>query len=120
MGSALWGNGIRYRKHYNVSGKPDFVIPRLKIAIFCDSNFWHGKNWGEERKSEFKKNKEFWIKKIERNIERDKEVNEELTNQGWQVIRLWEDEILNNIEGCINKVIEEINLRKLLFFGNET
>ena len=74
LGKALWAAGIRYRKHYPIEGKPDFALPGLKIAIFCDSSFWHGRNWGPERKAEFRVNSDFWIKKIERNIQRDKEV----------------------------------------------
>src|SRR6056297_76653 len=70
---ALWREGLRYRKHYSkIPGKPDIVFIGKKVAVFCDSEFWHGKNW-EERKNDFKSNKEFWINKIERNIQRDKE-----------------------------------------------
>ena len=97
LGSALWAAGVRYRKHYPVIGKPDFALPGYKIAIFCDSHFWHGYKW-EERKHDHKINKNFWYKKIERNIERDKEVNYMLTAMGWKVIRFWEHEINEDVE----------------------
>ena len=72
----LWSRGLRYRKNVTgIIGKPDIVFIGKKIAVFCDSEFWHGHNW-EERKKDFKSNKDFWIPKIERNMERDKEVNE--------------------------------------------
>lgn len=68
------------------SGKPDFTFKKYKVAVFCDSEFWHGKNW-ETKKHEHKTNIDFWHKKIERNIERDVEVNRQLTNDGWTVLR---------------------------------
>ena len=97
LGKALWRKGFRYRKNdTSVFGKPDFTFKKYKIAVFCDSEFWHGKNW-EERKYDHKTNIEFWHKKIERNIERDKEVNEELNNQGWIIIRFWGQDIKKNL-----------------------
>lgn len=113
LGSALWTAGVRYRKHYPIIGKPDFALPGYKIAIFCDSNFWHGKNWGEARKSEFRKNRKFWISKIERNRERDREVNQALEKEGWKVIRFWEDEIKKKADWCVNKVLKEMKFQKL-------
>lgn len=84
--SALWNKGYRYRKNYaKLEGKPDIVLPKYKIAIFCDSEFWHGYNW-QIRKNDIKSNKDFWIKKIEGNIQRDKNVNEILNAQGWKVL----------------------------------
>ena len=75
---ALWHKGYRYRKNCkNIIGKPDIVFRKYKIAVFCDSEFWHGYNW-EVRKHDFKSHQEFWIPKIERNMARDKEVNERL------------------------------------------
>lgn len=110
LGSVLWAAGVRYRKHYPIAGKPDFALPGYKIAIFCDSNFWHGKNWGEERKAEFRKNREFWISKIERNMERDREVNQALKEEGWTVVRFWEDEIKKKTEWCVNKVLKKMKM----------
>ena len=113
LGKALWGMGLRYRKNYiKVTGKPDFVFLSCKIAVFCDSEFWHGKNW-ETKKYEIKSNKDFWYKKIERNIERDIEVNKELAGNDWIVIRFWGNEIKNDPGKCAKKVEKAINLRKL-------
>ncbi len=88
---ALWKENIRYRKNYpELPGKPDIVITKYKIAIFCDSEFFHGKDWEILRPTlERGNNPDFWIKKISRNIERDDEVNKQLLFMGWYVIRFW-------------------------------
>ena len=84
----LWSRGFRYRKNVTgITGKPDIVFKSKKVAVFCDSEFWHGYDW-ENRKGDFKSNKDFWIPKIERNIERDKEVNKALEDEAWKVLRL--------------------------------
>ena len=89
----LWRRGLRYRKNVtDIFGKPDLVFKSKKVAVFCDSEFWHGYNW-EERKKDFKSHQEFWIPKIERNIQRDIEVTKELQKQGWKVLRFWGNEI---------------------------
>ncbi|NPA66981.1 MAG: very short patch repair endonuclease [Chlorobi bacterium] len=112
LGKALWERGYRYRKNVkNIFGKPDFVFGKYKIAIFCDSEFWHGKDW-QTKKHEIKSNKDFWIKKIERNIERDKEVNEKLKNDGWTVLRFWGRDIIKNTDECIRKIEKEIQKKK--------
>jgi len=92
---ALWNKGIRYRKNVStLPGKPDIVITKYKIAIFCDGEFFHGKDWEVLRpKLENSNNSEFWIKKISRNIERDDEVNKELLFLGYTVIRFWGNDI---------------------------
>lgn len=108
LGKALWKEGLRYRKNDNtVFGKPDFTFKKIKIAIFVDGEFWHGKDW-EKRQLDHKSNQDFWIKKIERNIERDKEVNEKLTGEGWTVLRFWGKEISKNLENCVEKIKEAI------------
>lgn len=108
----LWEKGYRYRKNYNkLPGKPDIVFVRLKIAVFCDSEFWHGKNW-EEKKKRISTNREYWIKKIEGNIERDKRVNQKLIEDGWLVLRFWEEEIKRNLDACVQKIEEAIQQRK--------
>ena len=102
----LWSRGIRSRKNLTkIFGKPDIVFIGKKIAIFCDSEFWHGYNW-EERKNDFKSHQEFWIPKIERNIERDKEVNMQLESEGWIVLRFWGNEIKKNTAQCAD-IIEK-------------
>lgn len=108
----LWQRGIRYRKNVRkIFGNPDIVFIGLKIAVFCDSEFWHGYNW-EERKKDFKSNRDFWIPKIERNIERDKEVNEKLKSEGWKVIRFWGKEIKKETNRCADVIESAIEERK--------
>jgi DNA mismatch endonuclease Vsr len=98
LAKALFARGYRYRKNdKSVYGKPDLTFKKIKIAIFVDSEFWHGKDW-DIRKHDHKSNKDFWITKIERNIERDKEVNLHLLKDGWKVLRFWNKK-LN--ESCI-------------------
>ena len=112
LGKALWQKGYRYRKNdKTVFGKPDFTFKKLKIAIFCDSEFWHGKDW-KTKKSEHKSNIDFWHKKIERNIERDKEVNQKLLIEGWQVLRFWGKEIEKNTDICVNIIEKAINKKR--------
>ncbi len=112
LGKALWKKGIRYRKNVkNIFGKPDIAIKKYKVAVFCDSEFWHGKDWSQ-KKSEIKSNKKFWYNKIERSIERDKEVNIKLNEEGWIVIRFWEKEILKESEKCVQIVIDAVKTRK--------
>lgn len=112
LGKALWAKGLRYRKNdKTVFGKPDFTFKKYKIAIFCDSEFWHGKDWGT-KKNEHKSNVKFWHQKIERNIQRDKEVNEELLRTGWKVIRFWGEEIQKELVNCTVKIETIINEAK--------
>lgn len=102
----LWNRGLRYQKNVTkILGKPDLVFKGKKVAVFCDSEFWHGYNW-EERKKDFKSNQEFWIPKIERNMQRDIEVTEELQKQGWKVLRFWGNEIKKNVSSCAD-IIEK-------------
>ena len=102
----LWSRGLRYRKNVNrIYGKPDVVFIGKKVAVFCDSEFWHGYNW-EERKKDFKSHQEFWIPKIERNMERDAEVTVRLESEGWTVIRFWGNEIKKNTAQCAD-IIEK-------------
>jgi len=102
----LWSRGLRYRKNAKqVTGKPDIVFMGKKVAVFCDSEFWHGHDW-ENRKHDFKSNQEFWIPKIERNMERDKEVNEILESEGWTIIRFWGKEIKKDVKACAD-IVEE-------------
>lgn len=105
---ALWAKGYRYRKNYKkLPGRPDVALTKYKIAVFCDSEFFHGKDWDVlKAKLEKGKNPDYWIKKIERNMERDQEKDKLLRSEGWTVIHFWGKEILKDIDGCI-KVIEE-------------
>lgn len=105
---ALWGKGYRYRKNdKRLPGKPDIALTKYKIAIFCDSEFFHGKDW-EVLKPRLEKgnNSQYWISKISRNRERDDEVNKRLLFEGWTVFRFWGKDIQKNIEECV-RVVEK-------------
>ena len=100
----LWSRGLRYRKNVNrITGKPDIAFLGKKIAVFCDSEFWHGHNW-EERKNDFKSHQEFWIPKIERNMKRDIEVNQMLEEEGWTVLRFWGKDIKKHLKECADRI----------------
>ena len=105
---ALWNKGYRYRKNYAaLPGKPDIALTKYKIAVFCDSDFFHGKDWEILRPQlERGNNGEFWVEKISRNRERDDEINKALLFRGWTVIRFWGKDILKNTDECV-RVIEE-------------
>ena len=108
LAKALWHLGYRYRKNdKSVFGKPDLTFKNHKVAIFVDSEFFHGKDW-ETQKLRIQSNQEFWHKKIGRNIERDKEVNDYLTNNGWTVLRFWSKEVKNNLWKCIIRITRQI------------
>lgn len=110
FGKAMWAANLRYRKHCkDVFGNPDFCFRKKKIAIFCDSEFWHGKKYLNGEK--FKKNADFWESKIQRNIERDMVVNTYLENDGWVVIRFWDRDIKNSLDECIKKVILQVKAK---------
>ena len=108
---ALWSMGLRYRKNLkSVFGHPDIAFIGKKIAVFCDSEFWHGYDW-ERRKNDFKVRQDFWIPKIERNMERDHEVNEKLKAEGWIVIRFWGKEIKSDVNACAEKIKKAVEER---------
>lgn len=108
---ALWSRGLRYRKNVKeIFGKPDIAFIGKRVAVFCDSEFWHGYQW-DLKKNEIHTRKDFWIDKIERNMKRDDEVNRVLAEQGWIVLRFWGKEILKETERCcdiIEKALEGI------------
>lgn len=107
----LWSRGLHYRKNdKTVFGHPDLTFKGKKIAIFVDSEFWHGYDW-ENRKTDFKSHQEFWIPKIERNMQRDIEVNEKLKSDGWTVIRFWGKDIKIDVAACadiVERAVKEI------------
>ena len=110
----LWKKGYRYRKNYKkIPGSPDIALTKYKIAIFCDGEFFHGKDWEEDLLPRLKKsnNSEFWIEKIASNMKRDLEKDKQLYFQGWTVVHFWGKEILKNPDECV-KVIEEIIFSK--------
>lgn len=105
---ALWKKGYHYRKNYDaLPGKPDIALTKYKIAIFCDGEFFHGKDW-EVLKPRLEKsnNSNYWISKISRNRERDDIINKKLLFMGWTVIRFWGNDIKHHTGECV-KVIEE-------------
>ena len=103
----LWRRGIRYRKNVSrVFGKPDLAFIGKKVAVFCDSEFWHGYDW-ENKQKEIKSRREFWIPKIERNMARDREVNKRLESEGWVVLRFWGKEIKKDVSTCAD-IVERV------------
>lgn len=101
---ALWTMGIRFRLHAkNMPGKPDLLLKKYGLAIFIDGSFWHGYNW-EKKKSTIKSNSNFWIPKIERNMQRDR-INDLLLNEmGYTVMRFWDHDIKRNLNKCLNQI----------------
>jgi len=112
---ALWQAGYRYRIDYKkLIGKPDIALKKYKTVIFIDGEFWHGHNW-EERKHKIKTNREFWIPKIERNIQRDEEVNLALNEMGYKVFRYWETDVKKNLDTCLQEVLIHLEEVKAAF-----
>ena len=110
---ALWHQGIRYRKNMKLFGcHPDIAITKYKIAVFCDGDFWHGRTF---EKYKVTTNAEYWYDKIGRNVERDLENTIMLRDNGWTVLRFWETEIIKDLSGCLEKVLNEIEIRNSLF-----
>lgn len=107
---ALWKKGYRYRKNFSeLPGKPDIAITKYKLAIFCDSEFFHGKDWDVLKPQlEKGKNSDFWINKISKNMNRDEDINKELLFLGWTVVRFWGKDILKNTEECVRVIDEAI------------
>ena len=107
----LWHRGLRYRKNVKtVYGKPDIAFIGKKVAVFCDSEFWHGYDW-EHKNLEIKSNRDFWIPKIERNMARDQEVNDHLKSEGWLVLRFWGNEIKKDLHGCADQIEKAVKER---------
>ncbi len=113
---ALWQRGMRYRKNLRVlPGKPDIVFTRARLIVFCDGDFWHGHNWAlrglSSLEEELSGYSEYWRKKILRNIERDSEVTKVLEKEGWKVIRVYESQIKDNLDECVDLIIQEYQQR---------
>ena len=105
LAKKLWHLGYRYRKNdRRLPGSPDIAIPRHRIAIFVDGEFWHGKNW-ETRKPRLRRNREYWIEKIEENIARDKRVDEQLRNMDWIPMHFWSKEALKDTDACVSDIL---------------
>ena len=109
---ALWNAGLRYRLHQkDIPGRPDVVIEKWKVAIFVDGEFWHGYEWSKKRDT-IKTNRAFWIPKIERNMQRDREVNMELKRLGYEVFRFREYEVNEEIRTCVKRVLDFVEHQK--------
>ena len=105
----LWGLGIRYRKNVRkLPRTPDIVIRKYKLVIFIDGEFWHGYNW-EKKKGEIKSNRNFWIPKIERNMQRDRQCNQMLAEKGFTVFRCWDKQIENEFGNCLFQILDYID-----------
>lgn len=118
MRKALWQRGVRYRKNYKkLVGKPDIAITKYRIAVFCDSDYWHGYDW-ENRNQRIKSNRDYWVPKIERNMKRDREVTAALQDEGWLVLRFWEWQIRKRLDECVEAVLQSIEARKQLSKGS--
>ena len=104
---ALWHRGIRYRKNYDrLPGKPDIAITKCKIAVFVDGDFWHARVHEEHPGEQVRSNQGYWRKHLSRNVERDRDVRDELTELGWLVLRFWESDIRKDLEACVAQVCE--------------
>jgi len=103
---ALWKLGYRYRKNVkSLPGKPDIVFRKFKIVVFIDGDFWHGFEW-ETRKSKFKTNAKYWVPKIARNMQRDRETEKMLQERGFKILRFWEHEVRKNPDKCLDEIIK--------------
>lgn len=108
LAKALWKQGIRYRKNYKVlPGSPDIAITKYKIAIFVDGEFWHGYKW-EEKQTKLKSNRDYWIEKINENINRDIRNDIELKNMEWIPVHFWERKVLKELPSCVNEILKII------------
>ncbi|WP_031426985.1 very short patch repair endonuclease [Flavimarina sp. Hel_I_48] len=116
---ALWAAGFRYRVNSKyLIGKPDISIKKYKTAIFIDGEFWHGYDW-ENKKLKIKSNRDFWIPKIERNMQRDREVNAKLEEMGYTVFRFWAKDLKDDLEACVNQVITHFEKSTRLVNGTK-
>ncbi len=108
LAKALWHAGYRYRLNYKkLPGSPDIAITKYKIAIFVDGEFWHGYKW-EEKKAKLKRNREYWIEKIEENIDRDIRVDKELIKIGWIPVHFWSKDVKKDIDRCVRDIEQVI------------
>jgi len=109
---ALWALGYRYRKNVKgLPGTPDIAIKKYKVAVFVDGDFWHGRNW-EEKKSRIQSNREYWIPKIERNMQRDRQNTQLLQDRGWTVFHFWESRLEKEFHTCLEAIVEELERKK--------
>ncbi|MHB8070601.1 MAG: very short patch repair endonuclease [Candidatus Cryosericum sp.] len=109
LAKALWNLGVRYRKNYrDLPGSPDIAVTKHKVAIFIDGEFWHGYDW-VNRRTALKRNREYWIEKIEENMKRDRRDTKALEDQHWTVLRFWSSDVEKNLCDCLGIVLDCIN-----------
>lgn len=114
LAKSLWHKGYRYRLNYKeLPGSPDIALTKYRIAIFIDGEFWHGKDF-EQRKTKLKSNKEYWIEKIQENIDRDLRNDILLKQNDWFVLHFWSKDVTNYCEQCIDEIIYAIENREHL------
>ncbi|MEX2514182.1 MAG: very short patch repair endonuclease [Cyclobacteriaceae bacterium] len=105
---ALWHAGLRHRSNSRkLPGKPDISFLKYKLLVFVDGAFWHGHDW-ENKKESIKSNRGFWLPKIERNRQRDREINQYYWSQGWTVLRFWDFEVKKELGACVKRVMDEV------------
>ena len=110
---ALWHHGIRYRKNYKaLPGTPDIAITKYRIAVFVDGGFWHARGHEENPGEQIQTNSSFWIKKLKRNVERDKEVNQALLEMGWLVLRYWDSDVNKDCDACVKDILHYLPFTK--------
>jgi DNA mismatch endonuclease (patch repair protein) len=109
--SALFRRGLRFRINVRkLPGCPDIVFSGAHVVVFVDGDFWHGAGWRERgftsMEAQFvgQRRSEFWIKKIQANVERDRRVDKLLGESGWRVVRLWESDVRKSLDVCVAKV----------------
>lgn len=108
LAKALWHRGYRYRRNdKRLPGSPDIAILKYHIAVFVDGEFWHGKDW-ETRKNQLKRNREYWIQKIEENIAREQRDDARLRQAGWIPIHFWEKDVLRSLPDCVMEIEEYV------------
>lgn len=107
---ALWHRGLRYRKNVSfLPGKPDIAFIGTRVAVFCDGDFWHGKNWSNRRQKLSRgANPSYWVAKIERNMQRDATNTAALEHMGWRVLRFWESDIQSDLDGVVSQIAEVV------------
>ena len=104
---ALWKEGIRgYRLNVKIPGKPDVVFTKYKVAIFCDGDFWHGKDFDEWKE----RLNSHWLRKIQKNIDRDQKNDQSLKKDGWKILHFWETEIITDLDTCVLKIREHLGI----------
>jgi DNA mismatch endonuclease (patch repair protein) len=112
---ALWAKGVRYRLHDSgLPGKPDIVIPRGRLVVFIDGDYWHGNQWRTrghaclEAQFVASPKAEYWIGKISGNMRKDRQNTARLLSEGWRTLRFWESDIMTSVDQCVEATLEAV------------